>query len=144
MSASDLPQIMAIERRSFPDPWSEKLFAEELDGDSRRLNVVMKVEGRVVGYGLGWVVLDEFHLGNLAVDEEHRGRGYGRKILAYLLDRAYRRGCRICSLEVRVSNQRAISLYRSFGFREVALRPRYYGQEDALVMLSELPTSGHA
>lgn len=141
---SDIQAVLEIEKDSFPDPWSEKLFAEELDGDARRLNAALKVGGLLVGYGMGWVVADEFHLGNLAVARSLRGRGYGRSLLRHMLDVAAGRGCRICSLEVRASNQAAIGLYRAFGFREIALRRRYYGDEDALVMLAELPVPADA
>lgn len=144
MAPSDIPAVLAIENESFADPWSERLFAEEMDGDARRLNAAIKVDGLLVGYGMGWVVADEFHLGNLAVARSMRGRGYGRRLLAHLLNEAACRGCRICSLEVRASNQAAIGLYRSFGFREIALRRRYYGDEDALVMLAELPVPADA
>jgi ribosomal-protein-alanine N-acetyltransferase len=61
-----------------------------------------------------------------------------------MLGEAAGRGCRVCSLEVRASNQSAIGLYRAFGFREIALRRKYYGDEDALVMLAELPVSADA
>lgn len=141
---SDLPGILEIERDSFPDPWSEKLFAEEMDGDRRRLNAALRVDGRLAGYGLGWVVADEFHLGNIAVARELRGQGWGRKLLAHMLDEAVSRGCAAASLEVRASNQGAIGLYREFGFREVAIRRNYYRDEDALVMLAELPAERDA
>ncbi len=144
IEAADLPGILEIERASFSDPWSEKLFCEELDGDPRRLNAALRLEGRLVGYGLGWVVADEFHLGNLAIASQMRGRGYGKKLLQNLLNEAVSRGCRICSLEVRASNQAAIGLYRSLGFCQIALRRRYYGDEDALVMLAHLPVSQNA
>ncbi len=144
MSLSDIPAVLDIEQESFSDPWSGRLFAEELDGDARRLNATIKINGLLIGYGIGWVVADEFHLGNLAVARSLRGRGYGRRLLRHMLDEASGRGCRICSLEVRASNQAAIGLYRSFGFRAIALRSRYYGDEDALVMLADLPVPADA
>lgn len=138
----DLPEILEIERASFTDPWSEKLFLEELDGDARRLNAALRVGGRLTAYGMGWVIVDEFHLGNIAVVPGKRGRGYGKRLLEHMLDEAARRGCRTCSLEVRASNVEAIGLYHAFGFREVAMRRRYYVDEDALVMLADLPSVG--
>ncbi len=143
ITKADLPGILAIENESFPDPWSEKLFLEELDGDTRRLNAALRVDGRLAGYGMGWVVLDEFHLGNIAVAPLLRGKGHGRHLLKHLLDEAVSRGCATASLEVRASNEGAICLYRAFGFREVAMRRGYYGNEDALVMLAELPEKEH-
>ena len=143
MKPDDLPEVLAIEAEAFEDPWTEKLFIEEMDGDARRLNVVMRMEDRLIGYGLGWIVVDEFHLGNLAVAERYRGQGYGRQLLDYLLQQSIIRGCRLSTLEVRASNQAAIGLYRSFGYREIAIRPNYYGNEDALVMMKELGGMGH-
>lgn len=143
ISVRDLPEILEIERESFPDPWSEALFAEELDGDSRRLNAVMKLKGRVAAYSLGWVVGDEFHLGNIAVRAEFRSRGYGAKLLEHILKQARDRGCRLATLEVRASNLPALKLYRRFGFREVAIRKRYYGDEDALVMMAAMAPAEH-
>lgn len=139
IAMADLPAILEIERASFPDPWSEKLFLEELDGDPRRLNAALRVGGRLAAYGMGWVIVDEFHLGNIAVAPGHKGRGYGRRLLGHMLAEAASRGCRTSSLEVRASNVEAIGLYRSLGFREVAMRRRYYVDEDALVMLADLP-----
>lgn len=141
INLSDLPGILEIERASFPDPWSEKLFAEELDDDRRRLNAALRKDGRLAGYGMGWVVVDEFHLGNIAVAPELRGRGCGRALLEHMLAEAASRGCVKASLEVRASNAAAIALYRAFGFRGVAIRKLYYRDEDALVMLAELPAA---
>jgi len=137
MRPDHLPDVLDIERRSFPDPWSEKMFLEEIKDDGRRISLVLESEGRAVGYALGWVVLDEFHLGNIAVNGERRKSGLGRRLLREILNQAYRAGCRMASLEVRISNQPAIELYQAFGFKPVAIRKKYYQDEDALVMLAD-------
>jgi [ribosomal protein S18]-alanine N-acetyltransferase len=138
MTGADLPQVLAIERASFPDPWSERMFRDDLKDDGMRLTVCLRSDGKVAGYAVGWFVLDEFHLGNIAVAPGRQGQGLGRKLMEHCVAQAKARQCTIATLEVRASNGTAIGLYRSFGFREVALRKKYYQNEDALVMLAEL------
>ncbi|MDQ7799380.1 MAG: ribosomal protein S18-alanine N-acetyltransferase [Candidatus Edwardsbacteria bacterium] len=138
MRPEHLPEILDIERSSFSDPWSENMFREEMKQDGRRIFLVLESDGKVAGYAVGWVVLDEFHLGNIAVAAEKRGTGYGRRLLQEILQQVYQLGCRIASLEVRSSNQAAIELYKIFGFRPVAIRKKYYHNEDALVMMSDI------
>jgi len=138
MRPEHLPEILNIERSSFPDPWSENMFREEMKEDGRRIFLVLENDGKVAGYALGWVVLDEFHLGNIAVVAEKRRSGYGRRLLEEILKQVYQLGCRMASLEVRSSNKSAIELYETFGFRPIAIRKKYYQNEDALVMMSEI------
>ncbi len=133
-----LPEILGIENSSFPDPWSENMFRAEMKEDGRRIFLVLEDEGRVAGYAIGWVVLDEFHLGNIAIMNQKRRGGRGRLLLQEILDQAYRQGCRMASLEVRASNEPAIELYKAFGFRPIAIRKKYYQNEDALVMMSDI------
>jgi len=83
-------------------------------------------------------VLDEFHLGNLAVRPDFKGKGYGALILEQMLEYVKKRGCRTASLEVRASNLIAISLYHKYNFKEIAVRKKYYQDEDALVLLARL------
>lgn len=137
-----LEAVLGIERSSFPDPWSLQMFRGELQDDQRRICLVLEDQGQVSGYLIGWVVLDEFHLGNIAVRPQSRGRGQGRTLLHEALDLARKRGCRQATLEVRAGNQPAVELYRSFGFRPVAIRKKYYQDEDALVMLADLDRGG--
>jgi len=138
MRPEHLPEILNIERSSFPDPWSENMFREEMKEDGRRIFLVLESEGKVVGYAVGWVVLDEFHLGNIAVIIEKKRKGQGKLLLKETLEQAYKSGCRIASLEVRSSNETAIELYKTFGFRPIAIRKKYYQNEDALVMMSDI------
>jgi [ribosomal protein S18]-alanine N-acetyltransferase len=138
MTCDDLDAVLAIERELFPDPWSERMFRDDLKDDGRRLAVCLRSGGAVAGYAIGWFVADEFHLGNLAVRSRFQGTGLGKKMLGYALDQARSRRCRLATLEVRASNQPAIRLYAGAGFKEIAIRKKYYGTEDALVMLAEL------
>ena len=138
MTEGRLPEVLAIEQASFPDPWSEVMFRQELEDDPGKYPVVLTMNSQVIGYGLGWIVLDEFHLGNLAVRPDFKGKGYGALILEQMIEYVKKKGCRIASLEVRASNITAINLYHKYNFKEIAVRKKYYRDEDALVLLVRL------
>jgi ribosomal-protein-alanine N-acetyltransferase len=93
-------------------------------------------EGPIAGFAVVWLVHDELHVLNVAVAPEARRSGVARRILDRVEGRAREQGARVSMLEVRRSNQPAIALYRSLGYREVGVRPGYYAEdgEDALVM----------
>ena len=102
------------------------------------------LQGSLVSYAIGWFVADELHIGNIAVSRELQGKGAGKELLEHLLDEAAERNISHATLEVRVSNVRAINLYRGYGFKGIALRRRYYTDngEDALVMLAKISPEG--
>lgn len=133
--AADLEQVMAIERASYPLPWQEQHFLDELDSP-HAFPLSAFVEGnRLAGYICPLQVLDEGHILNVAVAPEFRGMGIGRLLVQRVLDDCRAAGAEFVSLEVRVSNETAIGLYRQLGFREVGRRKRYYENgEDALMM----------
>jgi ribosomal-protein-alanine N-acetyltransferase len=133
-----IPEILQIEKGSFDDPWSEGMFLQELSGEREKLALALILDGELAGYVIGWLVFDEFHLGNIAVDPKIKGQGWGRSLLKEALDTARAAGCRTSTLEVRTSNQTAINLYHGFGYREIAIRKKYYGSEDALIMSADL------
>ncbi len=139
MVSSDLPTILAIERKSFRTPWTSYAFLKFL-GDQGSLCIVARNEREVVGYGVGWFTPSECHIGNIAVEERYRRRGIGSILLKSMLKTARERGIGLATLEVRMSNEAAISLYKSHGFKEIAIRKGYYypDGEDALVMTKEL------
>jgi ribosomal-protein-alanine N-acetyltransferase len=141
---ADLDAILAIERASFPIPWSPETLIPELVQDGRRQPLIAQLDGEPVAFALVWVIADERHLVNFAVHPDRRREGIGREMLAAVLDRARVEGARIVTLEVRATNEAALELYRGFGFIEVALRPRYYPdtREDAVIMLLDLRAEG--
>ena len=136
MRLEDLPEVMVIERASFPTPWSEKAFRGELTANDYAHYIVAELDGRVVGYGGMWIVFEEGHVTNIAVHPDYRRRGVGRRLLEALIQRAAERGCDRMTLEVRKSNTPAQQLYRSFGFEPRGIRKGYYTDtnEDAIVM----------
>jgi len=145
MTEAALDEVHAIECQVFPDPWPRRSFAEELAKSPPPYARVARRNGRVVGYLFAWFVLDEVHLGNLAVHPDYRRQGVGRALLQGLMERSRRRGASFITLEVRAQNAAAIALYSAYGFRQVAVRKGYYaGREDALIMERELEAAGPA
>lgn len=140
MTLDDVPVIVAIERESFTAPWSEEAFRTELTQNLFARYMVMEREGEILGYGGMWLIVDEAHITNIAVREPHRGQGLGERLLREMKRTASWLGSRRMTLEVRVSNETAQSLYRKLGFYASGLRPGYYSdnREDALIMWAEL------
>lgn len=142
MRAEDVPEIAEIEREVFGDPWSPDSFLAEVERNPEiGWPVVVRDEsGPVLAYAVVWFIVDEIHIGNIAVRAKGQGRGVGRALLAAVLEEGARRGMTYATLEVRPSNARALALYESFGFRRVALRKQYYrnNREDALVLALNL------
>ncbi len=140
MKASDVPQILEIEKLSFPSPWSPTPFL--LCIRAGYICRVLDRGTRIVGYGLISVEQETAHLLNLCIRPDFHGLGWGRTLLVHLLDRARARGAQSVYLEVRPTNEAALRLYDSMGFREIGVRKNYYAPppqiEDALVLLAEL------
>lgn len=129
----DVKDIANIENNSFSTPWSEKAIRESMDAGT--IFYVACLNDKIVGYmGLSKIV-GEGYVTNIAVLPEYRRLGIGEKILGYVIDNT-KAELEFISLEVRVSNIAAISLYEKFGFERVGLRKRFYTnpQEDAIIM----------
>jgi ribosomal-protein-alanine N-acetyltransferase len=153
MRPSDLDSIIRIEELSFPQPWSREQFTEEiLRGSVSRclVAIIDKGEGTghetdpdhlvpVAGFVMAWLVSDELHITNLAVDPEKRRCGIGAALLERSMLDAVQEGAVWCQLDVRASNKPARSLYTRFGFKKLGVRKGYYtGGEDAVVMAKDL------
>ena len=134
LAYSDLPAVIAIERRSFPTPWSLAMFVLELSKPSGICLAAVR-DGRLVGYLVCSRYDRVWHIMNVAVDPDLRRRGVASALIGRLLERVGDASAQY-TLEVRCSNQGAIELYEGFGFRSAGLRRRYYQDngEDALVM----------
>ena len=134
LTYADLPQVVAIERRSFPTPWSLAMFVLEL---SKPPGICLAAQsgGRLVGYLVCSRYDTVWHVMNVAVDPDERRQGIGTALLERLFDLVGDEDARY-TLEVRESNEGAITLYERYGFRAAGVRRRYYQDngEDALVM----------
>lgn len=141
-TGADVDDIAAIERSVFGDPWSRRSFADLVA--SPRVVFLVAIEGETVaGYAVVILAGDEAELANLAVAREVQRTGIGRGLLAAASRAASGRGALRMFLEVRASNQPAISLYEGMAFRAVGRRVRYYARpvEDAIVMRADLAPS---
>ena len=134
LTYADLPQVIAIERRAFPTPWSLAMFVLELSKPSG-ICLAALVEDRVVGYLVCSRYDVVWHVMNVAVDPARRREGIATALLERLFDQADQPGEQY-TLEVRLSNDPAIALYERFEFESAGVRPGYYhdNKEDALIM----------
>ena len=135
----DLPQILFIERLSFPTPWSPLLFWAEFKKKGAYF-WVLEDEGQILGYLCFWFWAKEAHLVNIAVRPERRREGWASLMMRWFLRFVKRKGAQKVYLEVRESNLAAQKLYRKFGFRIDGRRKAYYSdtKEDALLMSLDL------
>lgn len=133
LAYSDLPGVIAIERRSFPTPWSLAMFVLELSKPSG-ICLAAQAGDELLGYVICSRYDQVWHLMNIAVAPERRRGGVASRLLTRLIDEA--ESVLPFTLEVRVSNRQAIAMYERFGFRSAGVRPRYYHDngEDALIM----------
>ena len=139
MRRRHLRKVLSIEARVYPRPWSMSLFLSELAQRSTRSYLVARYDGDVIGYAGMMFTGKEAHVTNIAVDPDFHVRKVGSRLLWTIITEAVARGAEMISLEVRVSNDAAQSMYRKFGFEAVGVRKGYYIEtnEDALVMVVE-------
>lgn len=135
MNERHVPQIAALEKLCFPDPWSEKSIASELSNPLSHWLVALEGD-QVVGYAGSQTVLDETDMMNIAVRSEYRRRGIAQRLVEQLAADLKAMGSKRLTLEVRASNQAAHRLYQKLGFAAVGRRPRYYlnPREDADIL----------
>ncbi len=135
MKGLDLEGVARLERLCFSQPWSRMTLAAEL-GSPGGVFLVAEEEGQITGYLGMQQVLGEGYIGNVAVDPQFRRRGVGSMLVEALIAYGQAHEMEFLTLEVRESNQPAISLYEKFGFQRVGKRPRFYRdpEEDALLM----------
>ena len=138
MAADDVDEVYALECSVFPHPWSRANFMDSL-ASGYDAWVVRDDGGALVGYFLLMYALDEAHLLDVAVEGRHHGAGLGRFLLDRIAARARSQGMASILLEVRPSNERALHVYRRYGYAEIGRRKGYYPahegrREDAIVM----------
>jgi ribosomal-protein-alanine N-acetyltransferase len=140
MNLHDLDEVLSIEYRVYPFPWSRGNFADSMS--SGYSCWVCRVGGELVGYLVLMLAVDDAHLLNIGVAEKRQGMGFGARLLRQAMIAGRQGGATTLVLEVRPSNQRALELYRHFGFQQIGVRRGYYpaekGREDALVLTGAL------
>ena len=132
----DIKPMAEMDILCFSAPWSEESFAQEIRENRMAFYIVAEIDGRMAGYAGLWCIVDEGHITNVAVHPDFRRRGVGEALISVLLDHTIKNGILSHTLEVRVSNTPAISLYSKFGFDPAGLRKNYYEDngEDAIIM----------
>lgn len=140
MNVHDLDEVLAIEYRVYPFPWSRGNFADSMT--SGYSCWVCRVGGELVGYLVLMLAVDDAHLLNISVSEKRQGMGFGARLLRQAMISGRLGGATTLLLEVRPSNEKALELYRHFGFQQIGVRRGYYpaekGREDALVLTHSL------
>mgnify|MGYP000993948334 CR=1 FL=1 len=144
MTLYDVERVSAIEAEAFPRPWTAADFRHELTENKVARYLVVEEAGEVAAFAGVHVIIDQGHVTNIAVAEQHRGKGYGRLVTAALMQYAANLGATYLTLEVRASNQAAQNLYASLGFIKVSVRKRYYedtGEDAWLMACDQLPAA---
>jgi len=146
MKESDLEEILVIEKVSFADPWSRRLFKETLSFPQSVNFVLQGAAGTLLGYIDFYLIAEEAHMLNLAIHPGWRKMGLATQLLDHALGFLKRKNAAGFFLEVREGNLDAIRLYRKFGFELIGRRKRYYVKtnEDALVMHLASGSEQHA
>ncbi|TFE00709.1 ribosomal protein S18-alanine N-acetyltransferase [Jeotgalibacillus salarius] len=140
MTYGDIDGVLAVEEASFSSPWSREAFENEMTINQFAKYLLLEVDGKIAGYCGLWLVMDEAHITNVAVVPELRGHQLGKKMMVKVMDMLRSEGATMMTLEVRVSNHIAQSLYEGLGFSKGGIRKNYYSDngEDALVMWVKL------
>ena len=140
MQSGDLDQILAMEEQCFPNgAWNRVQYLYELNGNPYSELWVLEENGRIIGWYDLWIIFERAEIATIAVDPKKQGRALGGQLMRHLIQRAKSRGCENISLEVRVSNRKAINMYEHFDFIIINTRQGYYktadGYEDAYLMM---------
>ena len=145
MDVSDIVFVADIERRNYKYPWTRTVFSDCLS--SGYLCTVANFNDKIIGYSVVSISNYDAQILNLCVDKDSRGLGFGEKIMDLLIEDIKRRGLNEIYLEVRSSNNQAISLYKKKGFELIGVRHNYYkdhnGREDAKVFLLNTKKIGY-
>ena len=143
MNYSDLKQVLVIEKKAYPHPWTLGIFR-----DCLRIGYhawVMTLDQNIIGYGIVMLSPGEAHILNICVDPEYQGKGLGRYLLRHLVKKSGLTDVDMILLEVRRTNVSAQQLYQSEGFHELGVRKAYYpaegGREDAIILAKYLEKS---
>jgi ribosomal-protein-alanine N-acetyltransferase len=136
MTLEDLPKIMILEKELFSSPWSEENYRFEILENPYAHYVVEEEQG-IRGYLGLWLNEDALQITTLGVASNHQGNGLGQSLVKYSLEYALENKVEVMTLEVRISNTKAIHLYEKNGFIKAAVRKQYYSHpdEDAILMM---------
>lgn len=140
MQDRDLEAVLAIEAQAFSSHWTHQQMVYELHENTFAYLYVYEEDGIVLGYIDYWITFDTCQLASVAVSKEARRRGIAKVLMDEMIKAAEAKYCSVISLEVRMSNEPAKSLYQRYGFVEASIRKNYYSDnhEDAILMVKGL------
>lgn len=140
MELADIEEVLLIEKEAYPIPWTREQFIQEITGNEHAVCPVLERSGTVIAYAVSWILFEEFHLLNIAVKRDERGKGRGALLLRWLEETGSKVGVKFMCLEVRRSNHPAINLYLKQGFIEQGVRKGYYRDngEDAILFYKQI------
>ena len=140
MQKTDLDEVIAVEAKAYGEHhWSKESFYNELSNDLAFYFSALNDDNQIIGYCGCWQILEEAHITNIAVDIDCRRSHIGEALLVTIINKCYEQKIKFITLEVRVSNEAAINLYKKYGFKSLGVRKGYYqnNNEDALIMWTE-------
>lgn len=140
MHTDDLPRIMELEHQLFTSVWNEEDFIYELCDNPFSHYYVFEDNNKIVGYAGLWIMYEQSQITTIGIDPLFQRKGYGAYLLEEMISLAVLKECEVMSLEVRVSNEKAIGLYEKFGFEKAGIRKDYYqdNHEDAYLYVKRL------
>lgn len=141
MEYKNIDDILSIEESCYgKHHWSRDSFLTELSNKISSYRCIIEKEtNKCVGYIGIWKIIDEAHITNLSINPDYQNKKLAHRLLLDMLDECYKSKIKYITLEVRVSNEKAIHLYEKFGFKSLGIRKNYYqdNNENALIMWSE-------
>lgn len=140
MDITDLERIVELEHILFTSAWDTSDFIYEILENEFSYNFVLEDKGIIVGYVGVWIMYEQSQITTIGIDPAYQRLGLGRMLMEEMIAFARKQGAIVMSLEVRVSNDKAISLYQGLGFQKEAIRKNYYqdNNEDAYLMVKRM------
>ncbi len=140
MTEAHLDGVLEIERDIFTSPWNRQAFLYELNENEFSHNYVWIEEDKVVGFCGFWNIFDQAQITNIGIKKTHQRKKIASKLMELIINESIQAGCETISLEVRISNDAAIALYKKYGFEIINIRENYYedNHEDAYFMMKAI------
>lgn len=125
----DIERLLEIEKECFKSPWSKEDFIYELTQNPYSNVWVLEKGEKIIAYYDLWLIFEQADLANIAVASAYQGKGYGDILIQHAQQQAQKAGCEVIGLEVRVNNEKAITLYKKHGFTIINVRKGYYEED---------------
>ncbi len=137
--ASDLNEILQLEKELYKKPWQEKDYLYELNENPFAYYFKLVHEGEIIGYMGFWITFETAQITKVSISKKYQKRKISYILMQDMENRILSADCDVITLEVRVSNEPAIHLYKKCGFKVECIRENYYeDHEDAYLMIKEL------